>query len=953
MTNLCRYRLFTLTLTMVAVLQVAAQEVTDFTFSHIGHDEGMFSQRVYSIVHTTDHAVWWSTKYGVDRYNGATVKSYRLGNTSVSDFGGRTIKLKLQHNNDHTETLIAFDDKGFLFEYDATLNEFRLKVELRKLLGNEALLYDVLPTKQGLWLATRDGIYLLHNNVLTTIMKGVYVNCIISTGRQLLFGTKQGLLSYHTGKSEQSAANAKGSAIGARMQVVDTDAVECGFYDTIYNKVWLGCFQGSVKTLQLNTKGFIADAAKMVAMNGTLSHPVRSICPYDDKTMLVGADGAGVWCVNRRSDAGNRHTGRLLFDANDGAHGVLHGNGIYAVLVDSWGDIIMGSYSGGIDVARPVGSTPAIFRHARGADQSLLNDRVNCVAQMADGNMVMGTDNGVSIYDRKSKQWRHLCRGVVINSFCKTPHGTLLAATYGHGVYELGMAGAHQLYTAGNGPLKDNYVYSLYYDSEGNLWMGCLEGDLVQVNTSGCKYYKLNNVHDITQLPDGRIAVGTAYGLWTVESQTGEVRQMDYRQQRDESVNLFVTTLMTNDKELWIGTDGGGVYILELKKNQTKRISSADGLPSDYISSIHRDKLGHIMIATERGLSYVSQQTTPCKVVDVNYCYGLSREYSEGAVCNLTDGNMLYGSTTGALVVNPNNIQPINYIARLKLQGVSCKEDDSEAFRKHVSHMLHDGYLKLTYDQRTFDLHFEAINLRNQYDIEYQYQVGRNGQWSTPSDQAVIRFSNLEPGKHLLRLRCVSRSSGTVLDEILFNIQIGQPWWNSWWMWLVYIGLVVLAFWCAWRIYGLHTKYMRLVVGYSELQAKTEETETPASEQTTGTLDNNNKMAVEQNNDDGGKLFVEQTTRHVLNHLTDSSFGIDDLCREMAMSRTLFYVRLKSYTGQSPQDFVRIIRLERAAAILSSGRSVSEAAALTGFDNPKYFSTVFKKYFGTSPSKYC
>lgn len=267
--------------------------------------------------------------------------------------------------------------------------------------------------------------------------------------------------------------------------------------------------------------------------------------------------------------------------------------------------------------------------------------------------------------------------------------------------------------------------------------------------------------------------------------------------------------------------------------------------------------------------------------------------------------------------------------------------------------MLHDGYLKLTYDQRTFDLHFEAINLRNQYDIEYQYQVGRNGQWSTPSDQAVIRFSNLEPGKHLLRLRCVSRSSGTVLDEILFNIQIGQPWWNSWWMWLVYIGLVVLAFWCAWRIYGLHTKYMRLVVGYSELQAKTEETETPASEQTTGTLDNNNKMAVEQNNDDGGKLFVEQTTRHVLNHLTDSSFGIDDLCREMAMSRTLFYVRLKSYTGQSPQDFVRIIRLERAAAILSSGRSVSEAAALTGFDNPKYFSTVFKKYFGTSPSKYC
>ena len=72
----------------------------------------------------------------------------------------------------------------------------------------------------------------------------------------------------------------------------------------------------------------------------------------------------------------------------------------------------------------------------------------------------------------------------------------------------------------------------------------------------------------------------------------------------------------------------------------------------------------------------------------------------------------------------------------------------------------------------------------------------------------------------------------------------------------------------------------------------------------------------------------------------------------MAMSRTLFYVKLKSYTGKSPQDFIRIIRLERASSMLRSGRNVTDVAALTGFDNPKYFSTVFKKYFGVSPSKY-
>ena len=386
----------------------------------------------------------------------------------------------------------------------------------------------------------------------------------------------------------------------------------------------------------------------------------------------------------------------------------------------------------------------------------------------------------------------------------------------------------------------------------------------------------------------------------------------------------------------------------------------ADGLPSDNISSIYPDQRGRIMIATEHGLAFVTQKT-PREVVDVNYCYGLCREYSEGAVCSLANGNILYGSTTGALVINPDNIQKINYAAKLNLRGISCSSDDSEDFHEKVHRMLRDGCLSLSYGQRTFDLHFEAINLRNQYDIGYQYQVGR-GSWSKPDKQPYIRFTNLEPGSHQLRLRCVSLSScvsgndmmrsdgGIVLDEVVLTINISQPWWNSWWMRMVYAGLIVLLFWSAWRVYGLHTKYMRLVVSHSELQSATKREEKGAEAESEEDTGENTETATE---DDGAKHFVEQATQHVLAHLSDSSFGIDELCREMAMSRTLFYVRLKSYTGQSPQDFVRIIRLERAAALLRSGRTVTDAAALTGFDNPKYFSTVFKKYFGTSPSKFC
>ena len=100
------------------------------------------------------------------------------------------------------------------------------------------------------------------------------------------------------------------------------------------------------------------------------------------------------------------------------------------------------------------------------------------------------------------------------------------------------------------------------------------------------------------------------------------------------------------------------------------------------------------------------------------------------------------------------------------------------------------------------------------------------------------------------------------------------------------------------------------------------------------------------------QAFVDKATSLVLTHLSDTDFNIDRLCREMAMSRTLFYGKLKTLTGQNPQDFMRLIRLEQAAIFLKQGDSVLDVSVKAGFVNVKYFSTVFKKHFGVSPSKY-
>ena len=98
--------------------------------------------------------------------------------------------------------------------------------------------------------------------------------------------------------------------------------------------------------------------------------------------------------------------------------------------------------------------------------------------------------------------------------------------------------------------------------------------------------------------------------------------------------------------------------------------------------------------------------------------------------------------------------------------------------------------------------------------------------------------------------------------------------------------------------------------------------------------------------------FVQKVTGIVLDNIRDVDFSIDSLCKEMAMSRTLFYNRLKSLTGKAPQEFVRLLKLEKAAEMLKAGMTVNDVAEAAGFVNVKYFSTVFKKHFGVQPSKY-
>ena len=101
------------------------------------------------------------------------------------------------------------------------------------------------------------------------------------------------------------------------------------------------------------------------------------------------------------------------------------------------------------------------------------------------------------------------------------------------------------------------------------------------------------------------------------------------------------------------------------------------------------------------------------------------------------------------------------------------------------------------------------------------------------------------------------------------------------------------------------------------------------------------------------KQFIEKVQQLVIEHLSDDSFGVEALSKQMGMHRTNLNKKINAILKITPHDFIRMQKMKCAAGLLvASGKNISEVAYEVGFSDPHYFSRTFKSYFGVSPSEY-
>jgi ligand-binding sensor domain-containing protein/DNA-binding response OmpR family regulator/nitrogen-specific signal transduction histidine kinase len=111
------------------------------------------------------------------------------------------------------------------------------------------------------------------------------------------------------------------------------------------------------------------------------------------------------------------------------------------------------------------------------------------------------------------------------------------------------------------------------------------------------------------------------------------------------------------------------------------------------------------------------------------------------------------------------------------------------------------------------------------------------------------------------------------------------------------------------------------------------------------------KQKPEKNNNDAE--FIEKLNASILENMSNEKFSIDSLSEQFFMSRSNFHKKIKSITGITPNDYIKLIRLNKSAQMLATGKyKINEVCYLVGFNTPSYFSKCFYDHFGKLPKDF-
>lgn len=589
--------------------------------------------------------------------------------------------------------------------------------------------------------------------------------------------------------------------------------IKCMKVSLDYN-LWLGTDEG---LFLLNTK------------SGSLSENYFSDkCTVTDilldvrKEMWLTTDGCGIYKVIGESKKAVAYKSVRDYQ-------LLKSNSIECLYEDTAGNKWIGTLRGGISM---LSNTPANFKSIR--YNAMGNDPTeNFILSFCEdekNNIWIGTDGaGLKYWDRKKNSYikyaNKLSSGFITSIIRDNSNNDIWLSTWAGGINRINSAD-HTIshYSCRNPYTKhiERNIWFVYQDSHGDIWASSTnEGFLYLFNKTKNSFVLfdkgIDNLQCLTETSDGKLWGGNYTSLIVIDKEKRSFSKI--------SINNPVRCILEDkSKNLWVGTQEGGLLLFDRKTKKIKRLTTDDGLPSNTILRLLEDKNGNLWMSTYNGICRFDWKRKIFRNFSVND--GLqSNQFSFNAGLKLSSGEFLFGGITGFNVFDPEKIKDFNPENNILLTDFYVNNLPIEQNKKELISEWDSGKIKkvkLPYDQTTLSIEFAALDYNNGDKIKYAYYLdGWDNRWNYVGQARKANYSRLPEGNYIFKVKTINFKGGWNKEESLITIVVLPPWYRTWWAYMLYL-LAGIGIGLAYIKYNKNKEELKYKVKIAELERKKE-----------------------------------------------------------------------------------------------------------------------------------
>ena len=253
-------------------------------------------------------------------------------------------------------------------------------------------------------------------------------------------------------------------------------------------------------------------------------------------------------------------------------------------------------------------------------------------------------------------------------------------------------------------------------------------------------------------------------------------------------------------------------------------------------------------------------------------------------------------------------------------------------------------------------IHLSTMNHLHAAAIQFAYRFDRSDEWQElPTGENTIDISHLGHGTHTLYARATDEFGVWHDKQEVAQFSLPLPWYLRWYAWCIYVAIALLL----WRLMGGRKASKVTDNKQEELDAEKgadgREQDMPSATIAEAPIAvGSTPVAPTPVTPTPIDPFMQQVTDWVQRNLDNTDYGVDDLCRDLGMSRMNMYRKFQAITDTTPSEFIKEYRLKKAAELLksSTAKSITEISYEVGFTSPQYFAKCFKDAYGMTPRQY-